>query len=118
MKNLIAAIALAASAISANADTNSFEYAEIVANQSPVAEACIADTLADLSPAFDEITIMDNTRAEYYAGRIMDQSNKGQNKDSLAASAHNYLFFFVSEGDATAAQANQAYTDIQACVTY
>ena len=46
MKNLITAAIIAMTATAAQADTNSFEYAESIARQAPAAEVCIADILA------------------------------------------------------------------------
>ena len=118
MKNLITVAIIAMAATAAQADTNSFEYAESIAKQAPAVEACIADTLEALSPSYKGEMLGGQTAGEKQAEMLMNSTIKGTDKERLERFSHHGLYERVMNGDITAAQATQAHADIIACVTY
>ena len=115
--SFIASIAIAASTFAANADTYDFAYAESIAQQAPAIEACIADTLENLTPYFARV-LGGQTAGEISAEAWMGATTRGTNKELLEAAAEAGLYRAVLAGEITAAAATQAHADIIACVTY
>ena len=148
MKLTIAAITIAASTLAPNVGSAvDFAYAESIAQQAPAIEACIADTLENLTPIYGGDILAGAMAGEtharrlanilkemtpYYGGDRLDgqtvgekqaeiwmiMTTRGTDAENLEAIVVNTLYDHVMYGDITAAAATQAHADIIACVTY
>lgn len=107
MKNLIAAIAITASTLTATAgasETSSFEQAEQVYQL----QVCIED--AYLSNNWKEDT------AQRAAQRLMEVNHFIKDESILRINSEMMLSYFIRKGFITADAASQVHTDVMACL--